>query len=102
MKIENKKGSSISSLCKKIQIKFRDELFWIPGNGKQVKLWHDSITGKALIPCLPGIKLWLDRQGKFTLWDMSSWELDPPYCWIEWVLPDCPADLEEEKARFLE
>ena len=36
--LANKQGSSIFSLCKKALPRFKEDLHWIPGNGKQIKL----------------------------------------------------------------
>ena len=40
-----KKGSPIYKLCLKVLHLFQVNLHWIPGNGKKIKLWEDSIMG---------------------------------------------------------
>ena len=56
---ENKHVSPIYSLCRKSLAKFKEELNWIPGNGKLISIWEDSILGNSP-PILPRFKLWLD------------------------------------------
>ena len=36
---ENKNTSPIYNLCKKALPKFKEELHWIPGNGKLINIW---------------------------------------------------------------
>ena len=43
---EIKNGSSIFNICNKVLPQFKEELYWIPGNGKLVNLWQDMILGK--------------------------------------------------------
>ena len=43
----NQKGSSIYNICLKALPQFKDELYWVPGNGKSINLWHDKILGKT-------------------------------------------------------
>ena len=42
----NKIGSPIYKLCLKALAHFRSSLYWIPGNGKKINLWEDSILGE--------------------------------------------------------
>ena len=60
--------------------KFKEELNWIPGNGKLINIWQDSILGNSP-PVLPRLKLWLDSQGIKMIWDVSAWEIEPPNRW---------------------
>jgi hypothetical protein len=39
------KGSPIFSLCQKALKHFSPQLTWIPGNGKEINVWEDSIMG---------------------------------------------------------
>jgi hypothetical protein len=38
-------GSPIFNLCRKVREQFASHLTWVPGNGKQIKIWDDSILG---------------------------------------------------------
>jgi len=40
-------GSPIYLMCLKALNLFRANLYWIPGNGKQIRLWEDSILGET-------------------------------------------------------
>jgi hypothetical protein len=93
----NKKGSPIFKLCLKALEHFRSLLYWIPGNGKRIKVWEDSILGEEPLGQnlgIQNIKQWLQEQHVFTLWDLSAW--DNENNWIDWNLGDHPSRLEEE------
>ena len=51
-----RKGSYIFTLCQKVIPLFKAELTWIPGNGKQIKIWKDSIMGNSSLAAAPGIQ----------------------------------------------
>ena len=58
--------------------------------------------GKILLSCLPGIKGWLDSQGKTMLWDIYSWDPVPPHRCLGWSFSDCPVEIKDENTIFLE
>ena len=96
-----RKGSPILSLCLKALDLISSNLTWIPGNGKKIKFWEDSLLGQAPLKHLEGIdniKNWLHSESKTTLWDLSVWNHDDS--WQKWDLGDFPQNLEIE-ARFL-
>ena len=73
----SKIGSPIYKLCLKALAHFRSLLYWIPGNGKKINLWDDSILGEEPLgynPEIQNIKQWLKDQHIFTLWDLSAWD----------------------------
>ena len=35
------------------------------------------------------------------MWEISQWELNPPYRWVGWSLPKCLKELEYDKILFL-
>ena len=72
-----KNGSSIYKVCKKALPYFRDELFWIPGNGKSIRLWHDEILGHPP-PQLPHLQAWMTEKGLTKIWDIAEWEAVEP------------------------
>ena len=43
---EIKNGSPIFNICNKALPHFKEELYWIPVNGKSTNLWQDMILGK--------------------------------------------------------
>jgi len=91
-----RKGSPIYDLCIKAMEPFQKNLHWIPGNGKSIKVWEDSILGDTpLGQCneLNNIKRWLQSKGVNTLWDLSEWERNN---WTGWKIQDLPPNLEEE------
>ena len=95
----HKKGSPIYKLCLKVSEHFKPMLFWIPGNGKQIKLWEDSIMGEKPLGLFPGIrnlKIWMKENSLETLWDISSWEDEGDCVWKDWNLGNIPMELKEE------
>ena len=56
------KGSPIYRLCLKVLDHFRSLLYWIPGNGKKINVWEDSILGDEPLGKnheLQNVKQWL-------------------------------------------
>ena len=91
-------------LCKKALNKFKEDLFWILGNRNMVRIWNDSILGKSPLhshSALHNFKIWTDNHKISSLWDISNWELSPPYRWTGWNLLDYSEELKEEKDMFL-
>ena len=71
-------------------------LYWISGNGKNIKVWEDSILGETTLgSCseIDNIKLWLLAKGATSLWDLSAWDDN---LWLSWDLGDPPPDLHNE------
>ena len=95
-----KKGSPIYKLCLKVIDHFRANLYWIPGNGKKINLWEDSIMGEqplGQIFEIENIKSWLQDRNIETLWDISSWDDDDARrSWKGWNIGDYPQRLKEE------
>lgn len=70
-------GSPVYELCIKALDLFKRNLYWIPGNGKKIQVWEDSILGETpLGKCMEvdNIKCWLVDKGATSLWDLSAWE----------------------------
>lgn len=89
-------GSPIYAMCLKALDLFKENLYWVPGNGRKIKVWEDSILGEAPLGHrreLNNIKLWLMEKGVTSLWDLSYWEDNN---WAGWDLGDYPPELEEE------
>ena len=74
---EIKNGSSIFKICKKVMPHFKSEWYWIPSNGKLIRLWQDAILGQPP-PKLPHLQNWMIALGLKTIWDISNWENDEP------------------------
>jgi len=91
----NQKGTSIYNVCLKALPTFKEELYWVPGNGKLINIWHDKILGKDL-PQIPCLQERLTVQGMNTLWDLSNWETEMPNRWAGWNMPDCPPKINAE------
>ena len=58
--IPRKNGSPIYKLCLKALPLFQPNLHWIPGNGKKIKLWEDSIMGDQPLGQNPRIRNIMD------------------------------------------
>jgi hypothetical protein len=98
------KGSPIFTICQKVYGFFNPLLTWIPGNGKNILIWEDSILGGPPLDSMPGtsnFKEFIHSQNLTTLWDISNWHNDEAKAWKEWKLPSCPSHLQNEKNLFL-
>jgi hypothetical protein len=92
--------SPIFFVCLKEHAFFSPALTWILGNGKQIRIWEDSIMGDPAIDTIPSTKLLkssLKAQNINTLWDISHWQSDRSKDWASWNFPDCPTQLHWEK-----
>ena len=75
---------------------FKRNLYWIPGDGKTISIWNDSILGETPIGAcseVENLKRWILNKGVNSLWDLSTWEGNN---WIGWDLGNPPPDLEAE------
>ena len=95
----NQKGYSIYNICLKALPQFKDELYWVPGNGKSINLWHEKILGKTP-PQTPRLQERLAVLGMNKLWDISIWDSALPNWWARWNMSDCPPDLDAEKLQL--
>ena len=75
-----KSRSSIFNVCSKALPQFKEELYWVPGNGRSTNLWHDRILGKTP-PQTPCLQHWLVAMGVNTIWDIYNWEPEEPNRW---------------------
>eukprot|EP00253_Pinus_taeda_P035966 PITA_35966 len=97
------KGSPIFKLCIKAMEHFSNKLYWIPGNGKQIRIWDDPILGDqplSQMEELSNIKDWLQARNLNTLWDISSWTEDG--LWDSWQLGEVPQRLDGEASVLLD
>jgi hypothetical protein len=56
------RGSPIFSLCLRALVHFKEKMTWIPGNGKKINIWEDSILISMPLDQIEGlenIKSWL-------------------------------------------
>ena len=98
-----RKGSPILSLCMKAINLISSNLTWIPGNGKKIKFWDDSLLGQPPLQHREGmanIKNWLHSVSKTTIWDLSVWNTDDT--WKKWDLGAFPQNLENEARSLLD
>ena len=70
---------------------------WVPGNGKLINLWNDTVLGK-IPPHLPRLQQRMDVLGLKTIWDIFMWENVEHQRWVGWNLPEFPANLDDEKS----
>jgi hypothetical protein len=97
--ILEKRGSPIFSLCQKTMPHFRPHLTWVPGNGKKINIWKDSIMGDpplGLRHDLDRLKEWMVTQNLNTLWDISIRWNNEHKMWLRWGIANNPLDLEED------
>jgi len=70
----SRKGSPISTLYFKAQNLISANAYWIPGNGKKINVWEDSILGNPPLGTrieINNIRIWLQSQNVFKIWDIS-------------------------------
>jgi hypothetical protein len=76
---------------------FKDHLSWIPGNGKLIRLWQDSILGVDITSReaeFGDLKRWLIVGQKRTLFDFPKWNENGN--WKEWSLGGIPAQMSNQ------
>jgi hypothetical protein len=96
-------GSPIFTLCRKVIDQFTSHLTWVPGNGKQIKIWEDSILGDPpmkLNQNFQRLKAWMDEQNLRTLFDISAWGIERHKQWQGWAVSNLPLDLESDWGSF--
>jgi hypothetical protein len=99
------KGSPIFSLCQKALPAFLPHLTWIPGNGKSINIWEDSVLGGATLSTrqdLRRLKEWTQTNNIHSLWDISTWKNDENKSWSRWEIASLPHELEEEWSSLKE
>jgi hypothetical protein len=97
--LSEKTGSPIFTLCRKVIDHFTSHLTWVPGNGKQIKIWEDSILSDlplALNQNLHRLKAWMDGQNLRTLFDISAWGTGRHKQWQGWAVSNLPMDLKSD------
>jgi ribonuclease HI len=93
------KGSPIFSLCQKVLQAFLTQITWIPGNGKDISIWEDSVLGEPTLSTrqdLRRLRDWMQTNSLHKLWDISAWRNDENISWSRWEIANLPQDLEEE------
>ena len=78
-------GSLTWNLCRRGMEFFQKHLYHIPGNGRKILLWEDSIQGHDPLSnnsSLTEIMLWLVNKGLLRFVDISKW--DNKGNWVDW------------------
>eukprot|EP00253_Pinus_taeda_P034931 PITA_34931 len=99
------KGSLILNLCNAAREQFNHHLYWIPGNGRNIKIWDDSILRDQPLNQVEGlanIKVWLHSCNLHILWDISNWKETPDRTWDCWNLGEVPIMLQGEASLLLD
>ena len=69
-------GSPIWNLYKKAVHIIKNNLHWIPGNGKQIRIWSDNlglVSPANHLVAFADLKQWLGHLNISTLFYLSSW-----------------------------
>eukprot|EP00253_Pinus_taeda_P015908 PITA_15908 len=99
------KGSPIFNICNAAREQFIHYLYWIPGNGKKINIWDDSILGEQPLNQVEGlanIKGLLHSCNLHTLWDISKWKEAPDRTWDGWNLGEVPTMMQGEASHLLD
>ena len=78
-------GTNLWQLCKVSFNLVKEDLYWIPGNGRKINLWESKILGQPPRLTLQDQNLlaeWAYEQGISTLYDISVW--DAKGIWAGW------------------
>lgn len=89
-------GLPILKMCLRALEFFKAKLYWIPGNGKEIRIWDDLILGDPPLNQneeLDNIREWLQNKNLLTLWDISSWGTNDERRWESWDLGVYPENL---------
>eukprot|EP00253_Pinus_taeda_P003797 PITA_03797 len=91
------KGTQVWKLCNRGIEFFRSHLYRIPGNGKNTKLWSDSVMGHRPLAEnqeITEVRVWLQSKGIKKIEDISSW--DRKGNWQRWTFPRIPDPLNAQ------
>jgi len=75
------------------------QITWIPGNGKDISIWEDSVLSEATLLIrqdLRRLRDWMHTNRLHKLWDISAWRNDENISWSKWEIENLPQELEEE------
>ena len=95
------KGTSLWQLCKASLSIILENSYWIPGNGKKINVWTNSILGqrpRTSLPDLPPLADWARDQGINSLFDLSCWDSEGR--WSGWKQLSPPAHMENATAAL--
>jgi hypothetical protein len=87
-------GSPIWKLLRASLPLFQSKATWIPGNGKKICVWTDSIMGHPPLlqtNSLQPLYQWCTANHKLSLFDISQWHRSG--IWAGWHIPDLPDQL---------
>jgi hypothetical protein len=85
-------GSPIWRLLKASLPLFQSKVTWIPGNGRKISIWDDSILGNPPLqqdPSLTPLFNWFQEHGLNTLFDISKWN-NSSGSWSSWKFNGIP------------
>ena len=80
--------TSIWQLCKSSLKIIKNDYYWIPGNGKKIKVWGDRVLGNPPLSSLlhmEDLSKWANDNGLVTLYDLSTWDRKRKLDWMEIV-----------------
>ena len=78
-----------------------DGLYWVPGNGKLINIWEDTVLGK-IPPHLPRLQQRMEALGMKTIWDISTWENLGKHRWTGWKISEILDEFDEEKTQLID
>ena len=73
---QSRKGTHVLELCKKVTYIIHDQIYWILGSAKQVKIWDDNIGPTSHVNFtqeLAELMRWMEQANARTLYDLSKW-----------------------------
>jgi len=86
------------NLIKKFLPLLKENTLRLPGNGREINVWNDSIMGKPPLAGLPGIqrlKMWMSTRGLTSLESISQWN-QHDNTWKNWKSPNLPQILKNQ------
>eukprot|EP00253_Pinus_taeda_P006725 PITA_06725 len=97
------KSTQLWNLCCKSSQHFKNHLYRIPGSGKHINIWKDSImmnTPLAEKTDITELRNWLERAGVKRLYDLSKWNQHGE--WEGWDLFGVPKRLKNQQSSLEE
>ena len=96
-----RKGTNIQELCKALVEIIQEKVYWIPRNGKRIKIWEDSILGSHKLESVRGMEgfhQWMQNEDLINLSDISICASSRE--WKVWKNLNPPMQFEEEYRVF--
>ena len=94
--------SPMWELCKKTNSLLKDNLYWIVGNDKKIRIWHNNIGPNSPADncqALSNLKIWCENNDFRMLFNFSVWTSSER--WFGWKIVEIPEHLQADYKTLL-